>query len=112
LASQAAPRPARLDQLGLVQADRRLHERVVQSVADGTDRGVGTGLDEVGGEPERRILTGIGMMDQSIVDGQPSRSRRHNAMSNAPSTNGVRLFVAAHQPTIARENTSTTIRND
>jgi hypothetical protein len=31
---------APFDDLGLVQADGRLHERVVQRVTDGADRGV------------------------------------------------------------------------
>jgi hypothetical protein len=34
--------------------------------------------------------------------------RLHNAISNASSTSGVVILVAARQPTIIRENTSTT----
>jgi hypothetical protein len=51
---EAVPGPAGLDQLGFAQAGLGLHEGVVQGVADGADRGVDAGLEQVGGECERR----------------------------------------------------------
>jgi hypothetical protein len=37
---EAVPGLTRFDQLSLVEADLGFHERVVQSIADGADRGV------------------------------------------------------------------------
>lgn len=59
------PWPCFLDQLGLVRADRRLHQGVVQRVPDGADRGVDPGLDQVSGERETGLLRpGIRMVHQ------------------------------------------------
>src|SRR5258708_30221177 len=55
---QAPPGSFLLDQLGLVQADRGFHQRVVQRVPDGADRGVDAGLDQVGGEGEAGVHLG------------------------------------------------------
>jgi hypothetical protein len=49
---EAVPRLAGLDQLRFVEADLGFHERVVQGVADGADRGVDAGVEEVRGEGE------------------------------------------------------------
>lgn len=67
---QAVPGLAGFDQLGLAEADLGLHERVVQGVADGADRGVDAGLEEVRAERERRVLTArIRMMNQPRSSG-------------------------------------------
>jgi len=50
----ALPRAAPADQLGLVQPDDRLGQRVVEAVAAGTDRGDGTDLGEALGVAEDR----------------------------------------------------------
>lgn len=42
---EAVPGLAGLDQLHFVEADRGFHERVVQDVADGADRGVDAGVE-------------------------------------------------------------------
>ena len=46
------PRPARFNQLGLVQAYQRFRQSVVEGVADGADRGLDTRIDQVLSEPE------------------------------------------------------------
>jgi hypothetical protein len=66
-----------LNQLGLEQADRRLGQRVVQSIADGADLGVNTSVDEMLGELGRRVLTTrIRMMHQLVgIDRFPIASQ-------------------------------------
>src|SRR5438477_2615603 len=54
------PRSSAVDQLGLVESDRRLREGVVIAVAHGSNRGVGAGVDKAlsegkGGELAARI---------------------------------------------------------
>ena len=49
---QRLPRPLRFDGLGLEQADRRLHERLVVSVADRPDRGRDPGQSESLSNPD------------------------------------------------------------
>ena len=51
------PRPTPADQLRLVQADRRLRQRIVISVADRADRAVDARVDQPLSEGETRILT-------------------------------------------------------
>jgi hypothetical protein len=46
------PRSSPVDQLGLEEADRALGQSVVVGVADGSDRGIGAGVDEPLGEGE------------------------------------------------------------
>jgi hypothetical protein len=65
---QGAPGPAALDQLGLVQADRRLHQGVVQRVAYRADRGGDVFPGQVGCQTETRILRPrVGVMDQPLA---------------------------------------------
>jgi hypothetical protein len=47
---EAVPGLEGLDHLRLVEADLGLHERVVQGITDGADRGVDAGLEEVCGD--------------------------------------------------------------
>lgn len=53
---QACLRLTELDQLGLVQADLRFHQPVVERVADGADGCVDARLQQVGGEGEGGVL--------------------------------------------------------
>ncbi|MDF9868582.1 hypothetical protein OKW18_000720 [Streptomyces pratensis] len=55
-AGQGAPGLAGLDQLGFVEADLGLHECVVQGVADGADRGIDAGLEEMA---ERTVYSAL-----------------------------------------------------
>ncbi len=62
---QCSPRPAGLDQLGLEESDRGLHQGIVVGVADRSDRRGDAGPVEVFGERERRVLRpGIAVMYQ------------------------------------------------
>lgn len=59
---EAVPGPTGLDQLRFGEADLGLHERVVQGITNGADRGVDAGLEEVRGEarwpsPARAAMT-------------------------------------------------------
>ena len=107
---EAVPGLAQFDQLSLVEADLGFHERVVQSIADGADRGVDAGLGEVRGEREGRVWTArVRVMNQPLSSGSSGAvAAGHEAMPRASRTSLARLLVAADQPTIARENTSTT----
>src|SRR3954471_23055148 len=59
------PAPGMLDQFGLVQPYRGLHQRVVQSIADAADGAGDSRFFQGFGERQRGVLrTGIGMMDQ------------------------------------------------
>lgn len=73
----AVPGLEGLDQLRFAEADLRFHECVVQCVADGTDRGVDAGLEEVRCERERRVLGGFNRSSQHLncggVMGRPAR---------------------------------------
>jgi len=53
---EGAPRSARVDHLGLEQADDRLGERVVVGVADAADRRLDTGLGQPLGVADRQVL--------------------------------------------------------
>ena len=62
----AGPGPLPVDQLGLEQTDRGLHQRVVQGVTDRADRPGDPGLEQCLGERQRRVLRpSIGVMDQT-----------------------------------------------
>jgi hypothetical protein len=64
--TKIVPRVPGFNQLGLVQADRRFGERVVKGIADaGPIEASIPSVDEVLGEPERRVLaTGVRMVHQ------------------------------------------------
>ena len=53
---ECLPRSSAVDQLGLVEPDRGLGERVVVGVADRPDRGIGAGVDKPLGEGKAREL--------------------------------------------------------
>src|SRR4051794_28514668 len=87
-----------VDQLGLVEADRRFHQSVVQRVADAADRSGDPGFGERLGERYRRVLrAGVGMMHQA----------GRGECRIVPTSGGQRLFhgaghqrglLAAHHP--------------
>ena len=53
---EAAPRPAPVDDLGLVEAVDRLGEGVVIGIADAADRGLDAGLGQALGVLDRGLL--------------------------------------------------------
>jgi hypothetical protein len=64
-----AAAPVMFDQVGLVEADGRLDEGVVQGVADGADRWGDPRVEQRLGETQCRILRpGIGMEHDSLGD--------------------------------------------
>jgi hypothetical protein len=86
-------------QLRLEQADGGLGHGVVETVADGADEGVGA-------DPLR-----LAWLPASLWQIRPARSvlrRAQAAMFKAPSTWVVCIVLAAFQPTMRREKTSTT----
>jgi hypothetical protein len=91
------------------EADLGFHERVVQGVADGANRGVDAGVEELRGERERRVLTArLRMMNQPRSHGSSSAVAAPQGHVEDVEDELSRLLAAADQPTIARENTSTT----
>ena len=63
---EAAPWPAGLDELGLIETDGGFHQGIAVGVADGADRGADPGLDQVSGEREAGVLRpGVGVVDQA-----------------------------------------------
>jgi hypothetical protein len=55
----ALPRAVPADQLGLVQADDRFGQGVIERVAAGTDRSDGAGLGEPFGVADRQVLAAL-----------------------------------------------------
>src|SRR5206468_3683528 len=72
--SERLPRPAAIDDLGLVEADRCLRESIVVGVADAPDRRVDAGIDEALGERERCVLTGLNRSSQQCSCSDRSRN--------------------------------------
>src|SRR3954469_4326312 len=75
-------RPTLIDQLGLIESDRRFHQGVVERVTDGADRPQHLLSDEFFGQRDSRILrTRIGMMDDALgcelAAGSPAGRQSH-----------------------------------
>ena len=63
-----APRPAPVDDLGLIEAIERLGERVVVRVADTANRGLNAGLGQALGVLDRGVLhPPVGVVDESSL---------------------------------------------
>jgi hypothetical protein len=99
-----APGRAGLDQLGLVQPEHRLGQRVVVGVAHGADRGLRAGGGQPLGEGDGGVLR-----SRIMVVYQPGQAAPAAALTGpdgllqASRTRLVRMVVAARQPRICRE---------
>ena len=89
-----------VDAFGLVEADDRLHQRVVVGVADRADGGGDLLHIEMLGEPDRGGLAHCrsGAAADPARPGSLCRSRSHNAIHSGIRTRSVTLVVAACQP--------------
>jgi hypothetical protein len=86
------------DALGLVEADQGFHQRVVQGIADGPDRGRDALEREPLGEPQRGVLgdpASLCQISSPGTAGRPARLRSHSAIRSGVMTRSVVLVVAA-----------------
>src|SRR5438067_12125844 len=99
------PRSSAVDQLGLVESDRRLREGVVIAVAHGSDRGVGAGVDKAPSEAKGGDWPpGFEGSTSPFAAGLPLGSRGPRALSRGSSPRLGLHRVAALQPTDRRRN--------
>jgi hypothetical protein len=101
----ALPRATPADQLGLVQPDDGLDQRVVERVAAGTDRRRRPGLGQPLGVADGQVLAApVRVMYQAIQPVLPAP----DAISGASNARSTRSSPGACQPTMNRENASMT----
>ena len=103
------PGSAVFDQLGLVQADHGLGERVVVSVAGGADGGADPGGGEPLGERDGCVLgSGVVVVDQPGQVPAAVLVAGPQGLFQGVRTRAVFMDVAARQPRIGREQASMT----